>query len=132
MWLAAGTGYAEVDIPARGTISPVLVILGVGAGVAGIFAFRRHGTTVHPMAPERASAVVTTGIYRFSRNPMYLGLLFVLASWAIWLQSLLALLLLPAFILYMTRFQILPEERALTTRFGDDYIAYRSRVRRWL
>ena len=63
---------------------------------------------------------------------MYLGLLLVLLGWAIHLSNALAVLLLPALILYMNRFQIVPEERALATRFGQEFAAYKSRVRRWL
>jgi protein-S-isoprenylcysteine O-methyltransferase Ste14 len=133
MWLvASAAGFAELHVPARGAIAAVLLVAGGGAGIAGIIAFRRHGTTVHPMEPEKASVVVTTGIYGFTRNPMYLGLAFLLASWAIWLQNLVAIALLPVFVAYMTRFQILPEEHAMTSRFGDDYVGYRAKVRRWL
>jgi len=73
-----------------------------------------------------------SGVYRLTRNPMYLGFLLVLLGWAIFLSNALAFLLLPAFIFYMNRFQIEPEEKALTSLFGQQFVAYTSRVRRWL
>jgi len=84
------------------------------------------------MTPQSASALVVSGIYRFTRNPMYVGFLFVLLGWAVWLSNGLSFLFLPAFVLYMNRFQIQPEERALHARFGQEFVAYTSRVRRWL
>jgi protein-S-isoprenylcysteine O-methyltransferase Ste14 len=84
------------------------------------------------MKPGSASVLVDGGIYRLTRNPMYLGFLVVLLGWAIFLSKLVALLPLPAFIFYMNRFQIQPEEKALAARFGQTFIAYKARVRRWL
>ena len=72
------------------------------------------------------------GVYALTRNPMYLGLLLVLTGWAIFLSNVLGFVFLPAFVLYISRFQIAPEERALTSLFGRDFVAYKSRVRRWL
>jgi protein-S-isoprenylcysteine O-methyltransferase Ste14 len=87
---------------------------------------------VNPTQPETSSTIVTSGIYRWSRNPMYAGFLLILAGWAVQLASIAAVLLLPAFVLYMNRYQIQPEERALTDKFGAEYLSYRRRVRRWL
>jgi protein-S-isoprenylcysteine O-methyltransferase Ste14 len=84
------------------------------------------------MKPESSSSLVVSGIYKLTRNPMYLGLLLVLLGWAIYLTNVLVFLLLPAFILYINRFQIAPEERALTALFGQEFAAYKSRTRRWL
>jgi protein-S-isoprenylcysteine O-methyltransferase Ste14 len=75
---------------------------------------------------------VSGGIYRFTRNPMYLGRLLQLAGWAVFLSNALAALLLPVYVLYINRFQVQPEERALLERFGSEYAAYQQRVRRWL
>jgi len=94
--------------------------------------FRRAKTTVNPMKPAEASSVVRSGIYRYTRNPMYLGLLLLLAGWAVWLANVGAFVLLPVFVAYMSRFQIRPEERALAANFGSDFDAYRREVRRWL
>jgi protein-S-isoprenylcysteine O-methyltransferase Ste14 len=84
------------------------------------------------MKPETATALVCGGVYTVTRNPMYLGLLVLLIAWAVYLSSAWALLGPLAFAVYITRFQILPEERALGTLFGAEYAAYRARVRRWL
>ena len=108
------------------------VVAGVGVVLAGVHAFRRARTTVDPMHPERSATLVAGGIYRRSRNPMYLGFLLLLAAWACWLANLLALAGLPSFVLYLNRFQIVPEERALHARFGDAYDGYARAVRRWL
>ena len=87
---------------------------------------------MNPTKPEASSAVVSDGIYRFSRNPMYLSLLTGLAGWALFLENAAALLVLPMFVAYMNRFQIKPEERALLEKFGSSYAEYMRSVRRWL
>ena len=84
------------------------------------------------MTPEAASALVRSGIYRTTRNPMYVGLLLILVAWAVLLSSVWTLLGPLVFVLYITRFQIIPEESALSALFGADYAAYQSSVRRWL
>ena len=104
----------------------------MGASLAGVIEFRRARTTVDPTRPEHSSAIVSGGIYSLTRNPMYLGFLLILAAWAAWLGNLPACLALLAFVQYMNRFQIAPEERVLGARFGAPYEAYRQRVRRWL
>ena len=113
-------------------VSLILIIAGGVLAVAGIFVFYKGQTTLNPIKPEAASIIVTCGVYRFSRNPMYVGLLFVLTAWAVWLYNLLAFLFLPVFVLYMNRFQILPEERALQAKFGSEFNDYMMSVRRWL
>lgn len=100
--------------------------------VAGIVAFRRARTTINPTKPEATSSLVSSGIYRVTRNPMYVGLLFVLVAWAVFRSSAWALLGPLVFLLYIGRFQIAPEERALSKLFGSEYAAYQARVRRWL
>jgi protein-S-isoprenylcysteine O-methyltransferase Ste14 len=109
-----------------------LVIIGCASCVAGVVSFKLAKTTVNPSKPEQASKLVTSGIYRISRNPMYLGFAFILAGWGVWLSSVWAMLGVVGFIGYLTLFQILPEERALTKLFGDEFTAYKARVRRWL
>ena len=110
----------------------VLAVLGVALVVAGVIGFRRAGTTLNPMRPQQSAALVSSGVYRISRNPMYLGMLLLLLAWALWLSLGWTLAGPPAFVWLMNRWQIAPEERALTTLFGDDYAAYRAQVRRWL
>ena len=84
------------------------------------------------MSPEKSSALVCTGIYKYSRNPMYLGMALLLLAWAIYLASVWALLGVMAYVLYITRFQIIPEERVMEKLFGQEYLAYKAKVRRWL
>jgi protein-S-isoprenylcysteine O-methyltransferase Ste14 len=124
----------SLDVPAFIRIPAVVTIAlaGVGFSLAGAISFRRTGTTVNPIKPETASSLVCSGIYKITRNPMYVGLLLVLVAWAIFLSNAWALLGPLAFVLYMNRFQIAPEERVLSALFGTDYTAYKSRVRRWL
>jgi protein-S-isoprenylcysteine O-methyltransferase Ste14 len=109
-----------------------IALAGGGFSLAGVISFRRARTTVNPMKPETTSSLVCSGIYRVTRNPMYVGVLFVLVAWAVFLSSAWALLGPLAFVLYINRFQIEPEERVLSAMFGTGYSAYKSRVRRWL
>lgn len=106
---------------------------GIFTALSGIRAFSRVKTTVNPHHPENASSLVTSGIYQYTRNPMYLGLLIVLLSWARYLNSPRAALIgTPLFMAYITRFQIQPEERTLTAIFGRDYLSYKTQVNRWV
>lgn len=124
----------QVAIPTgiRLTVCLILIVVGVGFGVMGVTSFRRARTTVHPGRPEEASSLVNSGVYRVTRNPMYLGLLLILVASAVFLSSAWGLLGVVGFVLYMSRFQIAPEERALSKLFGDDYASYKASVRRWL
>lgn len=124
--------FATLALPGRVVGAGALLLAGVSVALAGVWAFRRQRTTVNPLAPERATSLVTSGIYRASRNPMYLGFLLALAGWAVFLANAVAALLLPCFVAWMNRWQIQPEERALAARFGPEFAAYAQRVRRWL
>jgi len=133
MWLVSrATPSVAFTFPARNILVIAIAAAGVATALSGALTFRRAHTTVNPMKPESASSLVNWGVFSVTRNPMYLGLLLALTAWAIFLSNLLAFFFLPAFVLYMNRFQIAPEERALTSLFGKDFDAYRSRVRRWL
>lgn len=94
--------------------------------------FIKAKTTINPMAPDNAEKLVVNGLYRFTRNPMYLGVLFLLLAWAAYLQSILSFAPPVLFIVFMTLFQIKPEENALRKKFGVDYDDYCRRVRRWI
>jgi protein-S-isoprenylcysteine O-methyltransferase Ste14 len=133
MWaIARALPAAALPVPAARIVAAVLATAGVALGVAGILAFRRHGTTVHPVHPHKASAIVSEGVYRYTRNPMYLGLALFLLAWAVWLGNFVSVACVPVFIAYMTRFQIRPEEHALLTKFGPDFRHYMESVRRWI
>jgi len=122
----------EVDATVRLVLAGLFVIDGVFCCLAGVYCLRMAHTTVDPLHPDRASHLVTGGIYRVSRNPMYLGFALLLLAWAVFLASPWMLLGVPAFMVFITRFQIIPEERALQGVFGDAYRDYQGRVRRWL
>ena len=109
-----------------------LVIVGVSFDVCGLLAFRQLKTTINPMSPNKTSALVTGGIYRLSRNPMYVGLFLFLMAWAIQLSMLWPFIGPVLFVIYITRFQITPEERVMESKFGDEYLIYKNKVRRWL
>jgi len=113
-------------------VTAILVIVGLLFDSSGLLSFLRSKTTINPMHIERASHLVTSGVYQASRNPMYLGMAFLLTALAIWLQTPLAFAGPVIFILYITRFQIIPEEKILTELFGDEYQAYKAKVRRWI
>lgn len=115
-----------------GWAAGALVILGAVLALTAVLQFRVSATTVDPRDPSASSAIVTTGVYRLSRNPMYLAFGLILAGWSLYLGQLQALLLVPVFVLYLTRFQIRPEERALEERFGSEYMDYVREVRRWI
>jgi protein-S-isoprenylcysteine O-methyltransferase Ste14 len=100
--------------------------------LTAITQFVRAHTTINPHDPNKTSALVTGGIYRWTRNPMYLGLLLLLTGWAIRLGSLSPFLIPPLFALVLKQVQILPEERVLRARFGGDYDRYCRTVGRWL
>ena len=114
-----------------GTAAAIL-LAGIGFSAGGVLAFRRARTTLNPTKPEQASSLVRSGVYRITRNPMYVGLLCVLVAWAVFLSSAWALLGPVVYVLYIGRFQIAPEERALAALFGSEFADYQAKVRRWL
>lgn len=133
MWLTpVPAGSPAIPSGLRLGVALVLLCLGVSIAVSGVVAFRRARTTVNPVKASSASALVSSGVYRFTRNPMYLGFSLALFAWAVFLSNLLALLFLPIYVLFINRFQIIPEERVLSALFGAGYLAYKERVRRWL
>jgi protein-S-isoprenylcysteine O-methyltransferase Ste14 len=134
MWLIArALGPSPWRGDARVAAAALLAVTGIALAIAGIREFRAARTTVNPLHPEQAAAMVTGGVYRYTRNPMYLGMFCLLGAWAAWLGRLAPLAVgLAAFVLYMNRFQIRPEERALEQRFGPAFSEYAARVRRWI
>ena len=131
LWVA--WAIPSFDHAAMRVILPaILGVAGLGVIASAIIEFRRASTTVDPRHPSKASTLVQTGIFSRSRNPMYVGLTLILTGWAFYLANLLALILAALFAVYLNRFQIIPEERALQERFGAAYAEYRGRVRRWI
>jgi protein-S-isoprenylcysteine O-methyltransferase Ste14 len=133
MWgISLATPPAAIPALIRVVVAISIGLAGAGIAISGALAFRRAKTTVSPLKPETTSSLVTSGVYRLTRNPMYVGLALALLAWAVFLSSPLALFGPLVFILYMTRFQIVPEERALSSMFGTAYSTYQAKVRRWL
>jgi protein-S-isoprenylcysteine O-methyltransferase Ste14 len=132
--LAAGQWFqaAEFPFPGHRAISIVALAFGVAILLGAALQFRLKHTTLDPRVPAKASEFVAKGLYRFSRNPMYLGMALVLFGVAAWRSNAVSYLLVGAFCIYLTEFQIKPEERALDGLFGDEYAAYRLLVRRWI
>lgn len=122
----------DISIPHANGLSAMFVGLGLSFSLSGIRAVRRAGSTVDPRCPEKASCLVSDGIYAVTRNPMYVGVLQFLTAWAVHLQNIGSLLLAGLFVVTLTQLQIRPEERALEQRFGEAYLDYRRRVPRWL
>lgn len=117
--------------PAQAMIGMAVVLLGFSINAWPKSQFRNAGTTVNPVRPEQSSVLITSGLYRYSRNPMYLGYALALLGWVVCQGKLLGLFAVAFFIGYITRFQILPEERQLSARFPAEYAAYKRAVRRW-
>ncbi len=133
MWLVAEQlTYFGLEIPLRGLLSLVLLVVGLAVELSAVLLFLEARTTVNPMRPRNTARLVEHGIYRVTRNPMYLGVLLLLAAWAVWLGNPLNIAVLALFAWYVTRFQIIPEERILRALFAESYESYCSRVRRWL
>jgi protein-S-isoprenylcysteine O-methyltransferase Ste14 len=133
MWgVSRATPSWEVPALARTGVALAIAAIGVAFSVSGVIAFRRAKTTINPTTPEAASSLVSSGVYRVTRNPMYVGFLFVLVAWAVFLSSGWSLPGPLVFAAYIHRFQITPEERALSALFGTEYSVYKARVRRWL
>ena len=120
------------EFPYQTILSFDLISLGAIVAIMAVVNCKDANTTVNPMNPDKSSALVAQGAFRFSRNPMYLGMVLALLGFAVYLGTVAAISLLPVFIAYMTQFQIKPEERYLTEKFGNKYLHYVEQVRRWI
>ena len=135
-FLMLGTDYLlpgiDVNTALQYTLAAALALTGAAIALAGVMHFKKAQTTVNPLSPESSASLVIEGVYRVTRNPMYVGFLLVLLGWSVVLSNPFAALITAGFVIYMNRFQILPEERALQNLFGDAYTDYKSRVPRWI
>lgn len=133
MWLLATyVPLVLVVFAGQWIIALIFALFGAQLAIASVRALHDNETTVNPLQPDTTSALVTSGVFRLSRNPIYLGFLSALIGFAIWLGALTSILVLPFFVWYMNRFQIRPEEAALRARFGEEFEQYISQVRRWI
>jgi protein-S-isoprenylcysteine O-methyltransferase Ste14 len=133
MWVIAYYSF-QINPPPMlaNSIAGFFLVIGLLLDTGGLIAFIRKKTKINPLKIETASSLVTRGIYRITRNPMYLGMAFLLTGFGVWLSTPLAFVGVAFFVGYITRFQIIPEERALNGLFGEEYRQYCQRVRRWL
>ena len=113
-------------------ISIIFLLIGLFVFVSAIRSFNKHETTVDPLNPEKASTLVTNGVFKYTRNPMYLGLLLVLCSISVQFSLIGGLIIIPIFVLFITKFQIIPEEKAMKSLFKKDFQLYKEKTRRWL
>jgi protein-S-isoprenylcysteine O-methyltransferase Ste14 len=113
-------------------IASALAIAGLALNVYPKVVFGRVGTTINPLKPCSTTYLVTSGIYRYTRNPMYLGQSLMLLGWTVYLHNFAGLVAVPAFIIYISLFQIRPEERALAARFPATFVAFCRQTRRWV
>ena len=122
----------DVDTALAHGCGTAIAVFGALVAVRGIRAFQQAATTINPLQPGKASVLVDQDIFRFTRNPMYLGMALILLGWAVGLTRPLALIGPVLFVIWITRFQIIPEERVLRDKFRTQYQAYCQRVRRWV
>ena len=113
-------------------ISLFLLILGLLVFLSAVKSFRRQKTTVNPLEPRQASSLVTSGIFKFSRNPMYLGMLIILLSLSCKFNLIGGMIISLFFSIFITKFQIIPEEAAMNELFGNEFIDYSNKTRRWI
>ena len=133
MWAVTVTlPFGQVEWPLRMALASALLVAGVLLIAVAAAQFFAAKTTINPMRPARASHLITTGVFALSRNPIYLADLLMLCALAVWLGNVFNAALPLLFVCYIRRYQIAPEEHALTQCFGEAYQAYCSRVRRWL
>ena len=130
--LAHYTPEFAYPLPVRLPLAALLVLAGFALDISGILVFRNAKTTVNPLSPDKSTSIVQGGPYKFTRNPMYVGMAILLLAYCVYLASPVSAIAVVAFVAYITRFQIIPEERLLLRKFGETYASYTRSVRRWL
>ena len=121
-----------IKFPNIEIIGGLILLLGVVTAVLATLLFKKDKTTVNPRNPEKTTTLVTNGIFSITRNPMYLGLFFSISSTILFFGSWFGIIILMFFVLYINKFQIIPEEEAMEKLFGGKYSEYRQKVRRWI
>jgi len=132
--VSLGTCFPQYyfDLQASLPIVILLILAASSIGILALYDFHKHQTTFHPHTPEKTSTVVDTGVFAYSRNPMYISLAIILIALGVYLQNYSCFIIIPLFIWYITRFQIIPEEKMLNKIFPNDYQIYCQKVRRWM
>ena len=124
--------FPKIEVGLGGVFGSLMIIIGIVIILLAIIQFKKYKTSITPLNPSNATKLIVYGIYKFSRNPMYLGLLLILSGISIIQNPIGGLLFVPAFILYINHFQIIPEESAMLDLFKDDFLKYKENVRRWI
>ena len=113
-------------------LSVLVVVVGLGCALPSFRLFAKNKTTISPFTPSETTALVTAGMYRYSRNPMYLGLVLLNIAATIFFGTWFGIIIAATFIFLLNLLQIIPEEEALLDIFGEEYIEYKKKVRRWI
>ena len=121
--------YSNVN---NSSISILFFLIGIACFFFAIKLFKKHNTTISPLKPVKATSLIVSGIYMYSRNPMYLGMLFILISTSIRFNIIGGIISISTFIIYITKFQIIPEEEQLKRIFGEKFLNYKKKTRMWL
>ena len=121
--------YSNVN---NSSISILFFLIGIACFFFAIKLFKKHNTTISPLKPEKATSLIVSGIYMYSRNPMYLGMLFILISTSIRFNIICGIISISTFIIYITKFQIIPEEDQFKRIFGEKFLNYKKKTRMWL
>lgn len=124
--------FQAVEVKYSFYIAILLLILGLTVLISAVRLFRKDKTTVNPLSPEQATKLVMNGIFKYSRNPMYLGMAFILGSIAVFFNLIGGIILIALFCFYITKFQIIPEEKAMSNLFSQDFDKYKQTTRRWI
>lgn len=130
-WVSESLLTFSFSLPILNKAGIVFIIFGVSLDIAALLQFRKNRTTLNPLSPDKASTIVSSGLYQYTRNPMYLGMLIALTGWALMRGNLAGFVCLPLFVWVLTQMQIKPEERLLREKFGELYVQYTQNVRRW-
>ena len=124
--------FPKIEIRNEIIFGSFMIIIGLIIILSAIILFKKYQTTITPLNPYKATKLITDGIYKFSRNPMYLGLLLMLVGISIILNLTGGFLFILLFIFYINLFQIIPEENAMVDLFKDEFTEYKKNVRRWI
>jgi len=133
MWLIAEQ-FPEFSFSSviQQPLAILICIIGIGIDLVSVGLFARKKTTVSPFSPNKTEVLVTSGLYQYTRNPMYLGMACILTGLGVWLGNFASFAMIPCFVWYITQLQIIPEEEILLEKFGEEYGEYMLRVRRWI
>ena len=124
--------FPEFNLEFLTILSYIFYFAGLTILVLAVRLFKKQNTTVNPIKIENASSLVTSGIFKYSRNPMYFGMIMILFGLALMFNLIGGILFTLLFAIYITKYQIRPEEEVMERLFGEDFLKYKNSVRMWL